>query len=140
MSIETVGDDAVRVLRASGELDAVVAPPLLEQVSGWVHGAGAVVVDLTGVTFFDSSGVRLVDRVARECGRAGADFRVVAPAGGTPRRVLEIVGMAELVRDDVAAAIGDQAERKPGSQAGRAVRGGMPGRMAANPLDRPLSA
>ena len=41
---------------------------------------------------------------------------------------------------EFAAAIGDQAERKPGSQAGRTVRGGMPGRMAANPLDRPLSA
>jgi hypothetical protein len=37
-----------------------------------------------------------------------------------------------------AAAIGDQAERKPAGQAGRAVRGGMPGRIAANPLDRPL--
>ena len=41
---------------------------------------------------------------------------------------------------EFAAAIGDQAERKPGSQAGRTVRGGMPGRIAANPLDRPLSA
>ncbi|WP_223269615.1 HD domain-containing protein [Frigoribacterium sp. ACAM 257] len=37
---------------------------------------------------------------------------------------------------EFAAAIGDQAERKPASEAGRAVRGGMPGRIAANPLDR----
>ncbi|MFP5220326.1 MAG: STAS domain-containing protein [Actinomycetes bacterium] len=94
MSVETVRDDAVRVLRASGELDAVVAPPLLGQVSGWVRGARAVVLDLTDVSFFDSSGVRLVDRVTRECGRAGATLLVVAPAGGAPRRVLEIVGMA----------------------------------------------
>ena len=105
MSIETVRDDAVRVLRASGELDAVVAPPLLAEVGSWVRGAGAVVLDLTDVTFFDSSGVRLVDRLARECGRAGAAFRVVAPAGGTARRVLEIVGMAALVSDDVGAAV-----------------------------------
>ena len=39
---------------------------------------------------------------------------------------------------EFAAAIGDQAERKPDGQAGRTVRGGMPGRIAANPLDRPL--
>ena len=32
MTVETVRDDVVRVLRASGELDAAVAPPLLDQV------------------------------------------------------------------------------------------------------------
>lgn len=41
---------------------------------------------------------------------------------------------------EFAAAIGDQAERKPDGQAGRTVRGGMPGRIAANPLDRLPSA
>ena len=42
--------------------------------------------------------------------------------------------------DPVIAAIGDQADRKPGGEAGRTVRGGMPGRIAANPLDRLPSA
>jgi len=41
---------------------------------------------------------------------------------------------------EFAAAIGDQAARKPAGQAGRTVRGGMPGRIAANPLDRLTSA
>ena len=41
---------------------------------------------------------------------------------------------------EFAAAIGDQAERKPAGEAGRAVRGGMPGRITANPLDRLPSA
>ncbi|WP_314103848.1 HD domain-containing protein [uncultured Frigoribacterium sp.] len=41
---------------------------------------------------------------------------------------------------EFAAAIRDQAERKPDSQAGRTVRSGMPGRIAANLLDRLPSA
>ena len=67
-------------------------------------------------------------------GTGGADWDaafVASLVGAVPR-----LGFAA----EFAAAIGDQAERKPGSQAGRTVRGGMPGRIAANPLDRPLSA
>ncbi|MBD8585831.1 HD domain-containing protein [Frigoribacterium sp. CFBP 8766] len=67
-------------------------------------------------------------------GTGGADWDVAFVASlvaAVPR-----LGFAA----EFAAAIGDQAERKPGSQAGRTVRGGMPGRIAANPLDRPLSA
>jgi hypothetical protein len=41
---------------------------------------------------------------------------------------------------EFAAAIGEQAERKSAGEAGRAVRGGMPARIAANPLDRLPSA
>ncbi|HVM29101.1 MAG TPA: STAS domain-containing protein [Mycobacteriales bacterium] len=99
-------DDGARILRASGELDVVVVPALLPSVTGLVDGVSAVVLDLTDVTFFDSSGVRLVDRLMRECARAGPGFRVVAPRGHPARRVLEIVGLAgSLVAEDLAAAL-----------------------------------
>jgi len=98
--------DGVRLLCASGELDVVVAPTLLPDVPALVESASGVVLDLSDVTFFDSSGVRLVDRLARECGRAQAPFRVVAPPGSASRRVLELVGLAgELALDDLDAAI-----------------------------------
>jgi anti-anti-sigma factor len=98
--------DGVRVLRGSGELDAVTAPPLLATVGALVDGAVGVVLDLRNVSFFDSSGVRLVDRLARECGRRGSLLRVVAPRGVPARRVLEIVGLAEaLVADTEAEAV-----------------------------------
>jgi anti-anti-sigma factor len=65
-----------------------------------------VVLDLTDVTFFDSSGVRLVDHVTRECDRTATPLRVVAPPGTPTRRVLEIVGLSdELVTDDLRAAL-----------------------------------
>jgi anti-sigma B factor antagonist len=98
--------DGVRLLCAHGELDAVVAPSLLPDVPSLVASARGVVLDLSDVTFFDSSGVRLVDRLARECGRLEAPFQVVAPPGSACRRVLELVGMAaDLARDDLTAAI-----------------------------------
>jgi anti-sigma B factor antagonist len=107
VSIETTGSPGsdVLVLRGTGELDAAVVPDLLDDVAAMVAGAPGVVLDLTDVTFFDSSGVRLVDRLARTCAETGAGFRVVAPTGGPARRVLEIVGMAgPLVDEDLPAA------------------------------------
>ncbi|NHC14288.1 STAS domain-containing protein [Motilibacter deserti] len=89
------GPDAPQVLHASGELDAATVPALLEQVPDLLAGACGVVLDLRDVTFFDSSGVRLVDVVARQCARRGVPVAAVAPPGHLARRVLEMVGMAE---------------------------------------------
>jgi anti-anti-sigma factor len=105
MSLLALPDaDGVRVLRASGELDVEVVPPLLPGIPALVAGAGAVVLDLSLVEFFDSSGVRLVDVLARAC--AGLPLRVAAPPGTPARRVLELVGMVDgLVSDDVDSAV-----------------------------------
>ena len=56
--------------------------------------------------------MRLVDRLARECGRAGVPFAVVARPGTTPARVLQIVGFGPpLVTPDLAAGL--EAVRDP---------------------------
>jgi anti-anti-sigma factor len=99
-------EDGVRVLVGTGELDVAALPPVLPTVPALVAGATGVVLDLTSVTFFDSSGVRLVDELSRACAATGAPFRVVAPHRVLARRVLEIVGMADgLVEDDLDAAV-----------------------------------
>ena len=101
MTVEALADDdGVRVLRASGDIDVTVVPGLLPGVAGLVAGWSGVVLDLTEVAFFDSSGVRLVDRLSRECGRAGTAFCVAAPPASPGRRVLELVGMAALLAED----------------------------------------
>jgi len=113
LTLDVAGDRGARVLRMRGELDMAVAPGLLPRVPDLVAGAPGVVLDLSAVTFFDSAGVRLVDRLARECGRAGARFAVVATPGTTPARVLDIVGFGPpLVAANLAAgldAVRDQA-------------------------------
>jgi anti-sigma B factor antagonist len=96
----------VRLVQASGELDVTRAPALLPEVESLVTGAGVLVLDLAAVSFFDSAGVRLADRIAQQCHREGAGFRIVAPPGSRARRVLELVGMAgQFVSDDVPTAI-----------------------------------
>ncbi len=89
------------VLSISGELDVVSVPDVLERVPGIVADARALVVDLRGVSFLDSSGVRLLHRLAHTCAGAGTGLRVVAPPGSRSRRVLDIVGMTLLVDDDL---------------------------------------
>ena len=111
MTVEhvTSSDGGLRVLRARGELDVLGVAPLLEQVPELVRGATSVVLDLSEVSFFDSAGVRLVDRLARSCDRNGAGFRVVAPAGGRARRILDVVGIGDALAcesvDDAVAAV-----------------------------------
>jgi anti-anti-sigma regulatory factor len=87
------------VLAAEGELDIVSVQPL--DVASLVAGASGVVLDLTRVTFFDSAATHLVDQLLR----SGVPARVVAPKGGLPHRVLEIVGMLACVDEDLDAAL-----------------------------------
>lgn len=106
MTVQPLPDDGgVRVLRADGELDITTVPPVLATAASLVAGAQGLVLDLSAVTFFDSSGVRLVDRLSREAARVGARYRVVAPSGSTARRVLELVGFAVLADEDLQTAL-----------------------------------
>lgn len=100
------GPDDVRVLRASGEIDVVTWRDGIGEVPSLVQHGLPLVLDLTDVTFCDSSGVRLLDALARECGRHRAAFRVVAPPGTRGRRVLDLVGIGEgLACDDLDTAL-----------------------------------
>ena len=107
MSVEPLFlDEGIEVLRASGELDVTVVPAVLPRVPGMVAEARGVVLDLTAVTFVDSSGLRLIDRLARACAGVDAAFRVVAPPGSAGRRLLDLVDMAEgLAVNDLPAAV-----------------------------------
>jgi anti-anti-sigma factor len=112
LTVDVVGDRGTRVLRVRGELDIAVAPGLLPRVPDLVAGAPGVVLDLTAVSFLDSAGVRLVDHLARECGRIAVPFVVVATPGTTPARVLDIVGFGPpLVAADLAGGL--EAVRNP---------------------------
>ncbi|MEX2289457.1 MAG: STAS domain-containing protein [Mycobacteriales bacterium] len=117
MTLEEVsGEDlhGVRVLRAHGELDVVTTRALLGDPAA-LTGGGPLVLDLSAATFLDSAGVRLVDRLARECAQSGGYFRVVAPPGSRARRVLEVVGLAgALASDDLPAAVAQVREGTKG--------------------------
>lgn len=97
----------VSVVVLEGEVDALVAPRILERLPELLGQGRPVVLDLADVSFLDSAGVRLVDRLARSCAGEGVGWRVVTPRGSVAWRVLDLVGMTEpeVVVDDRAAAL-----------------------------------
>jgi anti-sigma B factor antagonist len=76
------------IVSASGEVDAFVAPDLRRALDQR-RPDRVLVVDLTRVTFMDSTALGVVVRTVRERGEAGRDVRVVLPAGNA-RRIFEI--------------------------------------------------
>lgn len=86
-------DDGVGVVRLTGEVDMYTAPQLKESMLGLIDGGAAkVVIDLSGVTFIDSTALGvLIGGVRRLHAAGGAMALVVAtrPVG----RVLSITGL-----------------------------------------------
>ena len=78
-------------LRLAGEIDAHTAPDLATAIGGL---SGDVELDLSGVDFVDSSGLRvLIDAHQSVAGR-GDELRLAQPSDAV-RRLLEISGVDE---------------------------------------------
>jgi anti-sigma B factor antagonist len=96
LSFETTRNGTVAVVAATGELDLSGAQVLEDELERLQSdpALGTVVLDLRGLEFMDSSGLRLVvlaDMRAREAGR-----RFVLVRGPeTVHRVFEITRMSE---------------------------------------------
>ena len=86
---------APHVAHLEGEIDLANAAVIEAEVLEALGDAPALVVDLSAVTYFDSSGMRMLDGLAHACGAAGIPMRVVAPDGSPARMVLRIVAWPE---------------------------------------------
>jgi anti-sigma B factor antagonist len=78
------------VVRLRGEIDLVTCETLREALAG-IDDAATVTVDLRGLDFMDSSGIRCLldaDRAARE---RGVDFRLID--GAAVSGVLDVSGV-----------------------------------------------
>jgi anti-sigma B factor antagonist len=104
--------DLVVVAAITGELDLSNAADLELGIAGEVgNQAAGLVLDLGGLTFIDSSGVHTLFSLAERLRLRGRRIAVIAPAGGSPRRVLELSGpetrgwIADTVDEAVAAVL-----------------------------------
>jgi anti-sigma B factor antagonist len=89
-------DDHVLV-RAQGELDLSSAGRVTAAVKeAFAHGRGSVLVDLSGVTFVDSTGLTALVRIHREAEARGTYVAVVAPSRSV-RRVLDLLGLGDVL-------------------------------------------
>jgi anti-sigma B factor antagonist len=79
------------VIVAEGELDLVGAPRLLDAMPA--EGTTRVVLDLGGVQFMDSSGLRSLLEARQSCIEAGRPFAIARPSVAVSR-VLELVDLS----------------------------------------------
>ena len=91
------------VLALSGELDVAGANAAHKRLLGLDLRRGSqLVLDLRGLTFMDSTGVRLILQAREHALRHGAEL-VVVRGDATVMRVLELIGLEEQldIVDDV---------------------------------------
>jgi len=98
LTAEVIRQDGSILVKLSGELDLANAEELRETlVHPDVLSADAVRVDLTRVTFLESTTIGLIVSACKRIrGRAG-NFSVICEEG-TPRRVLEITGLVQYLQ------------------------------------------
>jgi anti-anti-sigma factor len=86
-------DARVAVVQLSGDLDLPNSARLYHDVIGQVeHDDIGLVLDLSGVEFLDSAGMRLLYRLAGRLGPRRQALRIVATVGSPVRRVLQMSG------------------------------------------------
>jgi anti-anti-sigma factor len=102
LTIATVHIDAagtsVRITIA-GELDLANAATVEDEVLTAIgNQVTDVVVDLTDLSYVDSSGLRILFMLANRLSVLQITMEVIAPSGSPTRRVLEMAGLDALVR------------------------------------------
>jgi anti-sigma B factor antagonist len=87
----------VAVIRVAGEVDVATAPQLQEATARLGNAHGVAVVDLTDVTFIDSSGLAVLASAWKAVTEvAGGDLLMVVPRPDI-LQVFEITGLAEVM-------------------------------------------
>jgi anti-sigma B factor antagonist len=92
---DRVDHDSAPMLAVRGEIDVAVAKRLSKELDSLADAAsardGRAVVDLSGVGFIDSSGVRELLKAQRRLQSEGGELVLRAPSAPC-RRVLEVSG------------------------------------------------
>jgi len=86
------------VIEVKGELDLATVPALRERIDAVSDGGAArLAVDLTQVTFMDSSSLGLLVAALKHARERGGDLALVG-VGGSPARVLSLTGLDQVFR------------------------------------------
>jgi anti-anti-sigma factor len=134
--LEISGDDGRRTLALSGELDLTSSWLLVQSLLQiGANGATTFTLDLSGLTFIDSTGVRSVLAARGLCAARGCEFRVI-PGCAQVQRVFAVGGLIDRLpfaqrRDRpraIALALGPEARRSTEEESGvRAYQRGLRG-------------
>ena len=122
-------EDAERATVATvrGEVDLSNADRLLDELMARVGEKPWLVVDLSGCSYLDSAGLRVIARVDVRCRDVGSGLRLVVDRGGSIDRVLAMTRMDEvltvdrLLRDALGSVLEDTDGRTHGGSEGGTV-------------------
>jgi len=89
-----VSDARTIILRPIGAIDLARAPALAVDAATEIRAGRHVIVDLSGVSFIDSSGVASLVNVLRRATRAGLGFAVIC-GEGQARRTIEMLRLID---------------------------------------------
>jgi anti-sigma B factor antagonist len=108
LTVKERDEAGIRELAAQGDLDLGAAPRLCERLGAARRAPGRrVLLDLSGVAFCDSTGLRALLGAARELPAAACALAVVVPSASPVGRLLTLTGLWEFLpaREDRAAAL-----------------------------------
>lgn len=93
MEIQVMGNGAATVLAARGRIDSMSAGHLGEALNSEIaSGKTLLVLDLSGVDYMSSAGLRELVNALKKVKRVNGDLRLAQPS----RRVREVMEMAGL--------------------------------------------
>ena len=89
-------EDAI-IVRAAGEIDMSTIDVLRRELDTARAEAATALLDLSGVTFIDSSGLHLLLEASHGSAVTGSGFFLVRPSRAV-QRLLDVSGTADLIR------------------------------------------
>jgi anti-sigma B factor antagonist len=96
LAISERREGAIPIVAVEGEIDIAVAPELRRHLEDLLdNGNSSIVVDLTGVSFLDSTALGVLISILKRCHAADGDLCLVA---NDPQvlRVFEITGLTDV--------------------------------------------
>lgn len=100
MDIEVTHQNGVAILAVRGSIDALTAADLSKRISAeTTDGHTNQIVDLLGLEFMSSAGLRALLGAVKEARSAGGDLRIVSsPTGGGVDKVLKMSGFYNIAK------------------------------------------
>jgi len=108
VNISTESLKRVDLVTVAGRIDSETAPELDKALQeSYQHGRHNIVIELSGVRYMSSAGLRALVAANRECKKKGGDVRLAAPSDRVAE-VLELAGLNSIfqVFDDGTSAVG----------------------------------
>ncbi|MDQ0681115.1 anti-anti-sigma factor [Streptomyces achromogenes] len=96
LTVVSTATDSIRVLTLAGEIDYDTSPPLRQALDASGTRRPRIVVDLSRVTFMDSTGINLFIAAHRSLTQADGWIRLAAPTEAV-MRLLQIVGVDAVI-------------------------------------------